>query len=247
MTNSVVSTEITYSAGDATVPAHLYHPKKADVSPGILLCPGRLRDISGLEFISTALAAKGYTVLATTYRGMDFFTDDADARAGLDYLITLPDVDSKRIGVVGHSRGGMTALRTAGQDERIQSVVALAPPTEFPSYVRAMELLSPMRYAGMLNSMGGTPEEQPDRYHQISALNYADRIHCPVLLVCGTQDLHAPLDHSQWMMDALIKAGNTQSRLEIIDGMGHFFARMYFGYIFDQVTEIIINWFDDTL
>jgi dipeptidyl aminopeptidase/acylaminoacyl peptidase len=243
----MTSTEMTYIAAGFAITARLYRPEQAGARPAILLCPGRLRDISGLEFLSTALAARGYIVLATTYRGMDFFSDDADARAGLDYLAALPEVDSRRLGIVGHSRGGMTGLRTAAQDERVRALVALAPPTEFTSYVRAMALLSPMRYEKMIESMGGTPEAQPERYRQISALSYAAQIHCPVLLVCGTQDLHAPIDHSKWMYEALVEAGNTHCRLEILEGVGHFFEKMYFGYQFEQVAELTAAWFDRTL
>jgi hypothetical protein len=37
----------------------------------------------------------------------------------VDYLVTDPDVDPKRIAVVGHSRNGKTALLAAAFDERI--------------------------------------------------------------------------------------------------------------------------------
>ena len=244
----IETSDITYPSEGVAVPGRLYRPSSLPAAAaGVLLCAGRFRDISGLEFISTALARQGYVVLATMYRGMDFFTDDADVRAGLDYLAECAPVDRARLGLVGHSRGGMAALRAAAQDARVSSVVALAPPTDFVSYIRAMELLSPARYAGLARSMGGTPDEQPERYRQLSALSYADRIKVPVLLVCGNQDLHAPLDHSQWMLDALTRAGNTRCRLEVLDGVGHFFERMYFGYQFEQVAALTAAWLSDTL
>jgi dipeptidyl aminopeptidase/acylaminoacyl peptidase len=247
MPDGLEISEVTYIGGGASIPARQYVPAGVQDAAGILLCPGRFRDINGLAFLAEALARKGYVVLATTYRGMDFFTDDEDARAGLDFLTTLPQVNSARIGIVGHSRGGMTGLRTAAQDARVRSLVALAPPTDFPGYVRAMELLSPMRYAGMISSMGGTPEQAPDRYRQVSALEYAAGIHIPVLLVCGTQDLHAPLEHSQRMYDALRQGGNSSCQLEILEGVGHFFEKMYFGYQFEQVAALTVAWFEKTL
>ena len=239
--------EITYPSEGAEVPARVYGAGSATGAAGVLLCPGRFRDIDGLGFLSQALAARGHVVLATRYRGMDFFTDDVDVAAGLDHLSGLADVDPARFAIVGHSRGGMAALRSAAKDGRVRSVVALAPPTEFSSYVKAMEFLSPQRYAGMIASMGGTEDAEPARYAEISALRYADRIKVPVLLVCGTQDLHAPLEHSQWMHKALVDAGNADCRLEVLDGVGHFFEKMYAGYQFDRIVELCAEWLARTL
>jgi len=239
------TSDITYDASGTTVPARLY--EDGGSRAGVLLCPGRLRSIDGLEFLSLALAEAGYVVLATTYRGMDFSTDDDDVVAGLDHLGRVEGLDGEQLAVVGHSRGGMAALRSAAKDDRIASVVALQPPTEFSSYVRAMELLSPQRHAAIVASMGGTEEQQPERYRDVSAVNYADRIDVPVLLVGGTQDQHAPVDHQQWMYDALVAAGNTHCRIEILDQVGHFFERMYFGYEFDRITRLTVDWLEETL
>jgi dipeptidyl aminopeptidase/acylaminoacyl peptidase len=240
--------DITYQSEGAPVPARLYLPQAgARPAPGLLLCAGRFRDIDGLAFLSTALAEAGYAVLATRYRGMELFTDDADVQAGLDCLAGQSPVDPRRLAVVGHSRGGMAALRAAALDGRVRAVVALAPPIDFVSYINAMALLSPMRYKGLVASMGGTPDERPERYRQLSAVSYADRIQVPVLLVCGNQDLHAPLDHSQQMYEALREAGNTGCRLEVLDGVGHFFERMYFGYQFRAVSELVTAWLRQTL
>ena len=42
----------------------------------------------------------------------------------IDLLESLPEVDSKRIGVIGHSLGGHNAIFTAFHDRRIQAVVS---------------------------------------------------------------------------------------------------------------------------
>src|SRR4029450_283198 len=44
----------------------------------------------------------------------------------IDHLVTDPDIDAKRIAIVGHSRNGKTALLAAAMDER----VTLAIPTQ---------------------------------------------------------------------------------------------------------------------
>jgi poly(3-hydroxybutyrate) depolymerase len=47
-------------------------------------------------------------------------------RAAVDQLAARSDVDSRRIGLVGHDFGGMHGLVLAAQDERIAAVVAVA-------------------------------------------------------------------------------------------------------------------------
>jgi hypothetical protein len=43
---------------------------------------------------------------------------------GIDLLETMPEVSTKRIGVIGHGRGGQAALLTAAFDDRVAALVA---------------------------------------------------------------------------------------------------------------------------
>lgn len=47
-----------------------------------------------------------------------------DARAGVEYLLTRPEVDPDRIGAFGFSMGGVTAIRLAARHPQIRAVVA---------------------------------------------------------------------------------------------------------------------------
>ena len=46
-----------------------------------------------------------------------------NARRLVDYLYSLPEVDPKHIGIIGHSLGAKMALYAAAMDERITAIV----------------------------------------------------------------------------------------------------------------------------
>lgn len=67
------------------------------------------------------------TNLPELYPGFDFATMGQrawTAQLVVDYLLTLPEIDSKRIAITGYSRGGKMATFAAAFDERIAAVIA---------------------------------------------------------------------------------------------------------------------------
>lgn len=242
---------LTFLSEGEPVEAILYKPREsAGKRPALVLSPARLRNIKGLEWLSRSLAERGYVVLAQRYREGDVryqLRDVDDIRHAISYLESFTDVDAGRLGIIGHSRGASASLRAAAKDLRVRSTVALSPPTDHARYMRGVREYAPSRYAVMLKAYGGSPEETPDYYHAISAVNYAAQIKTPVLLVHGTGDLLAPHDHSQWMYDALVKAGNPRVKIELLPGLGHWFEDGYGGYRFERVSELVSQWFAETL
>ena len=232
-----------YTSQGHTVPARLFRPADGGVrAPGVLLCPGRLREIDGLEFLAEALTARGIVVLATAYRGMDMRPDDQDCLDGLEHLTGLPGVDAGRLAIVGHSRGAMASLRVAAKTDRLKAVVALQPVADLSAYVLATRAYAPTRYEALCRGMGETPEVVAEAYRPLSAIHYADRIGVPVLLLAGTQDLHSPIDESLRLRDALVAAGNADVQLEVLEGVGHFFEKMYSGYQHADVVSRVVEW-----
>lgn len=240
--------ELEYRCGEATVPGRLYRPAPGGgPRPGLLLCPGRLREIDGLDFLARACAEAGYVTLATRYRGMDFSTDDDDASAGLDFLERLDGVDPARLAVAGHSRGGMCGLRLAARDPRPKTAVILQPPTDFVQYMLATKLYSPLRYQALVASMGGEPWDRPEFYQAFSPINHAARIRIPVLLLYGSADLFSPADHGHWMQAALKRAGNDAVELVVLEGVGHFFEVGYAERAFEAVAQHALAWLRRTM
>ncbi|PYT30833.1 MAG: hypothetical protein DMG57_07005 [Acidobacteria bacterium] len=59
-----------------------------------------------------------------------------DSMRAIDYLLTLPDVDSGRIGVTGNSGGGLNTLFTAALDERVRAAVIVGYTFEFNNWLK---------------------------------------------------------------------------------------------------------------
>lgn len=94
--------------------------------------------IKPFALIADALTSAGVAVLRYDDRGVGGSTGDYDAatverlagdgRAAIDFLLGRDDVDPERIGVLGHSEGGLYAAMLAARDPGIAFVVGMASP-----------------------------------------------------------------------------------------------------------------------
>jgi hypothetical protein len=150
----------------------------------------------------------------------------------VDFLVTDPALDAKRLAVVGHSRNGKTALLAAAFDERIALVVptqagcgGTAPcrvsaelaaegangrPTV--ETVRKINSSFPHWFCGNFKAFNEEPARLPFDQHELIAL-CAPR---PVLLSCATEDVWAN-PPGQFEM---LRAADPVYRLVAGDGLG---------------------------
>ena len=119
------------TTGDGVDLAAWYVPTRTGAAVVLLHGAGSTR--SNVLDEARVLADHGIGVLMLDARGhgesegtaMDFgWFGDLDVRAGVDALVGRPDVDPRRIGVVGLSMGGEEAIGAAGSDPRLSAVVA---------------------------------------------------------------------------------------------------------------------------
>jgi len=131
-------------AAGVTLAATLTIPPGKGPFPAVLLIVGsgpHDRDESLLghkPFLVLAdyLTRKGIVVLRADKRGVGKSTGDyakattedfaADAEAGVAYLKTRPEVDAHKIGLLGHSEGGIIAPMAAVADPHVAFVVMMA-------------------------------------------------------------------------------------------------------------------------
>jgi dipeptidyl aminopeptidase/acylaminoacyl peptidase len=96
-----------------------------------------------------AMTAAGFAVLVIDYRGfgdsegdatlMDPMGQVADIRAGLDYLVSRPEVDGNRLGIFGSGgTGGGHAVIAAAIDERIKAAVSQVPVADGRDWLHRM-------------------------------------------------------------------------------------------------------------
>lgn len=146
---SYYSEDITFQnkkAAGISLAGTLTLPRKEGVFPVVILISGsgpqnRDEELLGHKpflVISDYLTKNGIAVLRYDDRGTalskgDFTTATSadfatDVEAGIAYLKTRKEIDKKRIGLIGHSEGGMIAPMVASKSKDVAFIVLLAGP-----------------------------------------------------------------------------------------------------------------------
>jgi dienelactone hydrolase len=182
------------SAPGERVPAWLLVPKaRAGRSPAMLVLHQTTNHgkdeavgLAGLPnlHLGKELAERGYVVLAPDYPTLGDHEIDVYAKGwksasmkaiwdnirGIDLLQSLPEVDSKRIGVIGHSLGGHNGLFTAAFDTRIRCTITNCGLTSFSHYNGGnLAGWSGPRYMPQIKTDFPTPDKMPFDFHDVLA------------------------------------------------------------------------------
>jgi len=124
-------------------------------------------------------------------------TEIKDQLVGVDYLKSLPYVDTSRMAVHGWSFGGfMTSslmLRTPGT---FKVGVAGGPVTDWKYY----EVMYGERYMDK-------PQENPEGYKTAALHNYVDNLEGPLMLIIGSVDPVVVPQHSYTLLKSFVEAG----------------------------------------
>jgi dipeptidyl aminopeptidase/acylaminoacyl peptidase len=217
---------VLYPNSDAQlIPAYIFSAaslEKTKKHPAVVLVHGGFHDRLDWRFFGLVDAAvsNGYVVVFPEYRGSRGYgenhykndygiTDVADVLSAADYISQQPYVDPNRLGIVGHSRGGMvTLLAIEHAPKKFKAAVDIAGLTDFLAYMAYKPDYRRTEVAREDHFKGKLPSENLPAYLDISPLNGVDTIQSPILVLATTGDKIVPLSlHSGRLVDALKARG----------------------------------------
>ena len=167
--------------------------------------------MGGARLWECYMANKGYILFTldnrgTSNRGAHFeqiihrqlgTVELSDQLAGVNYLKSLPFIDSTRIGVHGWSFGGfMTITMMLRASEHFKVGVAGGPVTDWKFY----EVMYGERYMD-------TPDENPEGYKKADLKNYVTNLKGKLLIIHDDMDKTVVPQHSLTLIHEFIKNG----------------------------------------
>ena len=229
-------------------------PEGGGTSPVIIVCHGfkGFKNFAFFPYLSQKLCGQGFAVVTMNFSGngigtdpvnfteLDKFAqntisqelDDLDAvlqGIGSGVLVGTPGA-APRVGIMGHSRGGCTAIVKASLDPRLQCLVTWASPAALGRY--SDELLRQWKEDGRSNFINArTKQDMFVNYSYLEdiqanrerySLDLAvSQLTIPYLTVHGTQDESVPVDAAR-RLHGYAKTGQTE--LALVDGGTHTFG-----------------------
>src|SRR5262245_52252174 len=229
------------SLDDLRIAAWYCRPARVTVrSPAIVFQPGYQMDPP----IPKDWARKGYCALSVAPRGKlrslarfnpgypNLLTHNitdrhtyayrgfyVDAWRGVDFLLAQPEVDPRRIGVVGSSQGGGLAVTTAAMRPEIRAASAGCP--YLCGFMDAIELAGTYPYEEINDYLRTHPDHRAaveETVAYFDGLNFADRITCPIVVNIGLQDNVCPPETGYALFERI---GAADKQLFPYDGHGH--------------------------
>ena len=191
-------------------------------NPAVVLVHGGFHERLDWRFFSLidTSVSNGYVVIFPEYRGSRGYganhyksdygvTDVADVISAADYISQQPYVDPNRLGIVGHSRGGMTALLAIEHEpKKFKAAVDIAGLTDFLAYMAYKPDSRRAEIAKEDHFKGKMPSDNLPAYLDISPLNAVDAIQTPLLVLATTGDKIVPYTlHSGRLVDSLKARG----------------------------------------
>ena len=198
---------------------------------------------------TTAASLLGWFVLCPNPRGSygqgEAFTqgnvkdfgggDYSDIMAGVDAMIQQFPIDTKKIGIRGHSYGGYMTMWAETQTSRFAAAVAGAGLSDWLSYYGLNDIDE-----WMIPFFGASVYDDPAVYQKSDPIRFVKQVKTPTLILVGDSDGEVPMPQSIEWYHAL-ETMKVPTQMVVYPNEGHVFykptdARDY--------TVRMLNWFE---
>jgi uncharacterized protein len=232
--------KISWQSEGLDIQGAIYAPGSAPC-PALVLChgiPGRGKapeNDGGYPSLAARFCGEGFSVLLFNFRGtgasggnFDILGWARDLEAGLNVFSARPEVDPRRIFLLGFSGGGAVSIYVAARNKEISGVIACASPAEFRRLVeeRGIEsFIADAREIGIIRDPDFPPslETWGGSFSVVRPLDWIDKIPPrPLLIIHGTKDEIVPVAQAEALSQRarggaelfLIKGGQHRLRLD---------------------------------
>ncbi len=286
-----------YTAINVTIPTPMGHtlagtltvPKDKGPFPAIVTITGSgsqdrdeeiwlVKGFRPFRQIADSLGRAGIAVLRMDDRGFGGSGGNAasatsrdfadDIKAGLAWLRRRPEIDGNRLGLVGHSEGGLIAPIVASEDPALKAIVLMAGPSQ-----TGREILHFQNRYAIEHNASIKPEARDSAFKVALAnidsaakaspwLQYfmdydpkptAAKVKTPTLILQGATDMQVTAEQGEALAQALRAGGNRDVTVSVVPNANHLFiddpsgnpsgyAALKSGRIRDDVMQTLVGW-----
>lgn len=237
----------------------LHIPKEIPV-PGIIFCHGFTgnRVESHRLFVHAAreMCKRGFVILRFDFRGsgeseglfenMTISEEVSDLKVAIDWFYNREEVLKDKIGVIGLSLGGVIAILTAAQDERIKAICTWSTPAELKELQdTAKNIFGEMKIEKLIikKYIDLPSGDRIGKKFLIDALkhNILESIEKisprPILIIHGTKDQLVPVSHAE----KLFEKAKDNKEIFLVKDADHTFNRWDWQW---EVINYTTKWFE---
>jgi uncharacterized protein len=161
-----------------------------------------------------------------------------DIRAGLAYLRTRPEIDASRLGLLGHSEGGLIAPLVAVKEPQLRAIVLMAGPSwngrrvlefQLGNNTRLNTSLTPAQLDSALARIPTRIDSMRDSnpwmkfFINHDVLAVARQVKAPTLVLVGGTDRQVTAEQAEELANAIRSGGNRNVTAHVFRDLNHLF------------------------